>query len=370
MIILQADQRDLLLPLLAGIGEVPPWQTFMTSLVARTQTRLAFLVTQPTNAPKGQAPIVQRFVAPQTNADEGLEFGQLTSLGLRGLERLRPGRVYSLDEMLDFDDQKRLEWQRTYLERFGVSHARWLRVSADVADAWFVLTRDREDFSASTMALVSSLAPHFAAALRAQVKLSEEQQRADLAQHCLARLGIGQLGLDRSGRVLVADKQAETMLTIIEEGSSGRGRRRLALSPEVMRNFEEACADVSDGPEGGIATVVLDGVDETFLLLRKPDVSESQSIATLQVIGIVRAPMKLSERPAKAAMASLYGLSEREAALACGIANGGKITEVGADLRLTRETSRNYSKRIYEKTGTSSQADLVRKLLGGLPPLA
>ncbi|MET0587942.1 MAG: LuxR family transcriptional regulator, partial [Novosphingobium sp.] len=42
----------------------------------------------------------------------------------------------------------------------------------------------------------------------------------------------------------------------------------------------------------------------------------------------------------------------------------------GAELQLTQETARNYSKRIYAKTGANGQADLVRLMLTGLAPFA
>ncbi len=44
--------------------------------------------------------------------------------------------------------------------------------------------------------------------------------------------------------------------------------------------------------------------------------------------------------------------------------------EAGLALGLTVETTRNYSKRIYGKTGATGQADLVRLILSGLAPLA
>ena len=69
-------------------------------------------------------------------------------------------------------------------------------------------------------------------------------------------------------------------------------------------------------------------------------------------------------------LARLYGLSPREAALAEAISRGVPLIEAGQSLRLTPETTRNYSKRIYAKTGTSGQADLVRLVLEGLAPLA
>ena len=69
-------------------------------------------------------------------------------------------------------------------------------------------------------------------------------------------------------------------------------------------------------------------------------------------------------------IAGTLGLSAREAALAEALSRGVPLVEAGKALSLTAETTRNYSKRIYAKTGTKGQADLVQLVLKGLAPLA
>ena len=46
------------------------------------------------------------------------------------------------------------------------------------------------------------------------------------------------------------------------------------------------------------------------------------------------------------------------------------MREAAADLGLTVETARNYSKKIYAKTGARGQAELVRNILTGVLALA
>ena len=68
-------------------------------------------------------------------------------------------------------------------------------------------------------------------------------------------------------------------------------------------------------------------------------------------------------------LARELALTPREAALAACLAAGRSLVEAAHELNLTEETARNYSKRIFAKTGTTGQADLVRRSLGGLAPL-
>jgi DNA-binding NarL/FixJ family response regulator len=59
--------------------------------------------------------------------------------------------------------------------------------------------------------------------------------------------------------------------------------------------------------------------------------------------------------------ARLTGLPRREAEFAVALARGASIAEAAAELGLTIETARNYSKQVYAKLGLRGQADLVRR---------
>lgn len=75
-------------------------------------------------------------------------------------------------------------------------------------------------------------------------------------------------------------------------------------------------------------------------------------------------------RPRSARLLRSTACPPAEAALAHGLTTGESIVEAGERLGLTAETARNYSKRIYGKTGTTGQVDLVRLILSGLVPLS
>ena len=66
----------------------------------------------------------------------------------------------------------------------------------------------------------------------------------------------------------------------------------------------------------------------------------------------------------------LFGLTGSEARLALAMSQGKTIAEAAAQLNLTVETARNYSKRIYAKTDTRGHADLVRILLASVVALS
>ncbi len=369
-----ADQRELYLPLIEGIHETPPFGLFMHNLVARTGARRAFLILTLANAAPDQEPVVIPVSAPRAHAEPPIDFRRLDALRLHPHGALRPGRVYALDEMLDYDDRAQLALQRAALEEMGIRHARWLRVSAGgAADAWLVLVRLREDFSASDVALLSEVAPHLSAALRTLVALIGQRLQAALAQATLEKIGIGQIALDAEGRVMAVDRLAESLLNFLPDPVARAGRR-LQVLPEVARQIEAACAALAQAlarGEGEASRVVrIDPRRQIDLLLRPADLALDDPAARPAVIGTLRQSPPEETLAGTGVLRALHGLSAQEAALALALSRGEPLIEAGLALGLTAETTRNYSKRIYSKTGASGQADLVRIVLNGLAPLA
>jgi DNA-binding CsgD family transcriptional regulator len=62
----------------------------------------------------------------------------------------------------------------------------------------------------------------------------------------------------------------------------------------------------------------------------------------------------------------LYGLSERESEVAHAVVTGRTLAEIARSLHVDKETVRSHLKRVFEKTHTSRQAELVRLLSIGL----
>ncbi len=59
----------------------------------------------------------------------------------------------------------------------------------------------------------------------------------------------------------------------------------------------------------------------------------------------------------------LYGLTPSQARLADRLATGLTLSEAAGQLGITTASARQYLKVIFQKTGTGSQAQLVRKVL-------
>ena len=358
MALTSLDERDLLIPLAEGIRQDPMWDTFLARLRQRTQATWACLLVR--MVPTAHLPPITRVAAERPGLPDP-DFEALSDLGLIPYAALRPGRVYALEEMLDFSQEGLADRQRTALKAAGIAHARFIRVASRAQNsAWIVLLSERRPFDAEDSALLSALAPHFAVALDTLGELGACSLRRAMAEQALGLLGIGQVALDREGRVVLADELAREVL-------DAQPGARLVSAPAPAAELAAACAELARSPASARRVARLDPSRGIDLLLRPLPAPMGSAVAA---IGTIRLPQPRQSRARSEVLASLLSLSAREAALAEAMSRGATILEAGEALRLTPETARNYSKRAYAKAGVTGQADLVRKVLTGLAPLA
>jgi DNA-binding CsgD family transcriptional regulator len=347
-----------------GIDEEPLWDTFLHRLLARTRAQRLHLFIRPggmTGTPR-----VRRTIRTHgyTRPAGFFDLDTFSEAGLLPYATLRPHRVYSLEETTLPESPEAIRRQRAVLDAASVAHARFIRVVArGDHNAWIVLLHDRLDFGAGDSALLSSLAPHFAQAMAMLMEMRALRLRATIAEDALALIGVGQAILDADGRIVLADSIAQEELDI---QSTGRAQIRAGAAQALST----ACRELSDAPPTARRTVRFDDRLGRDILLRRAPVNVGAALSGGYSVGLVRKPQRENATSAARVAAATLGLSTREAALAEAISQGSTILEAGAELQLTPETARNYSKRIYAKTGATGQADLVRLLLTGLSPFA
>ena len=220
MAMIPGDERELLLPLYAGLHERPVWTTFLARLRARTgATRTVLII----GAPDQTA----RAVIHQSPAHSPESLESLVAALPLPMNAMRPGRVYALDESpvppSPTPDQPR------------IAYGRLLRIApAEDLHAWLFLLHDRADFAAADSALLSGLAPHLSVAIETALRLDLLSLRAEMAEDALALLGIAQAALNADGQVIAgtlpATDGAPRALTAPLARAFGAARHKAARS--------------------------------------------------------------------------------------------------------------------------------------------
>ncbi|SFR92223.1 helix-turn-helix transcriptional regulator [Sphingomonas jatrophae] len=338
MTLSRSDEIDLLTVLHDGVHEEPRWATFLGRMLRRTRADHVSLIVAQGDTPIHRA---AQWFAGRDVRSQADRLDHLAGLDPTPYHRLRPGRVYAATEMMDPQDAGHSRFQRDYLERIGIRFGRFMRITErGGGSAWLSVTRTADDFSAADSALLSSLAPHLSIALRTLAELDRARFRAAVADDALRRAGVGWTALDREARPL--DRG----------GSAPPGERPLGQLPAAL---PMAVQGAGDPP--------LD-------LLAVPVPERPLAASTMPtVVALTRVAPMLGEGAADA-LVRLFALSAGEARLAVRLAEGESLADAATALGLTIETARNYSKRLYAKTATRGQADLVRLVLTSVASLA
>jgi DNA-binding CsgD family transcriptional regulator len=340
MVLTRTDENELLTALYAGVFDAPPWGLFLARLRAKTDADICRIWLRP----GGDTASAWREVQSAASRTAGDRPNDLAPFG-----DLRPGRVYGGAE----------------LGGMVATNGRYMRVSAPGGgDIAISMVRGASDFSARSAALLSDLAPHLSIALRTLTGLERAQLRGSVAAFAHARLAVGWLLLDDRGRILECDGLATEMLaegTAMRQAGDGRLRLPYPKADALLDMIMRSPGLLAEGPRAAW----LDLTPPVQIVFMAPSPDKPPSLAPPACLALIR-PVARPDGSQWRMLSDLFGLTRSESALALGMANGEGIVGAGAGLGLTVETARNYSKRIYAKTGARGQADLVRIIMAGV----
>ncbi|MGH8503805.1 MAG: PAS domain-containing protein [Gammaproteobacteria bacterium] len=227
----------------------------------------------------------------------------------------------------------------------------------------------REAYTNRDRAFLKALLPCFRIALKSNNYLWQ----LAILRNMVDSLPVGVIAVDKTGKVLVANQAA------IQELDRGRGllmrgSQLHASAPNTdtrLRTAIIAAAGNAGHPgdtlivrRGGHLAPIWIVVAPLGRTLRKV-VGQEHQVALI----FLSLPERLN-RPLVTTLKTCYGLTPSEEKLALLIFEGQRLTDAAAHLGVSLNTARTHMKRIYTKTKTKHQSELVRVLLTGpLGPL-
>ncbi|MCJ2181641.1 helix-turn-helix transcriptional regulator [Novosphingobium sp. 1949] len=360
MALASGTETDLLLPLFGAMRENPRFATFLERLRRRTEARyVALLVRQG----ESQDAATQTYFAGEDLHRRAQDAGipDLFALDRAHYDSLRPGRVYAISELIDHDPLARSQ-RRQQMAALGLADERIVRVLAERDfNVWLVLARGAPCRAADS-ALLSSLAPYIAEALRTIRALDHEARQAAISLTGLARAGNGWMAFERDARLAAIGPQAAQWWEAQGHPPPRPGERLLGLPRAAERTLLAAAEAMTDDPALPPRPMLLSEeprVEALLLPLESHGANERPLTMALFTLPRTASP------EARERLQTIHALPRREAELALRLAEGLTIAEAAEAMGLTVETARNYSKRIYAKLGVSGKAQLVRLVLQG-----
>lgn len=332
-----------------GMFQTPLWDGFLHRLRAITGAQMAMLAIRP----QGQTDVAELV------AGEG-PAGVVRRLMAR--HAMREGRGYALDDLFDMTEPHDRAQARETLHAARITSVRAVRVTeASGVDGWLACAGGRS-LGSSAGALLLGLAPHLRIALRNFAALEHERFRSAVTGEGFNRLNIAWLTLDAQGRIVESTQNMEQMFQWGTLLRRGRYDRLVPASPAIDRQLTGYVKQAAAGQVVRPLAVNL-SQDPWFDMLVAPLQGETISGHRSAAVIIYVSGDRRSQADRCEQLVDLFGLLPSEARLAWLLAQATSISEAAETLGITVETARNYSKKIYAKTGARGHAELVRVIM-------
>jgi DNA-binding CsgD family transcriptional regulator len=225
-------------------------------------------------------------------------------------------------------------------------------------------------FQPSDMRLLALLLPHLQRAMQTRIQLAASNIGPDAAVETLDRLDQGVLIVDAEARVAHANRAAEAMLAkgdVLSIDLSGGGRHLRTATPGQTRALRRLIGQASDaarpdGPCGGVLRLLSDGGGMLIASVTPLNATVTWNTVQRPAVLVLLTSADQDTVPSPEHLRALFDLTPAEAAVARRIVLGDGIQAAARTLRITPATVHTHLSRIFDKTETSPQAELVRLL--------
>lgn len=339
------------------------WEVFLDRLCALTGGCAASLNVHalPTQEPEL---IVERGTDPAYSASYVRTYARINPLFEASLLYHPAGEVRTLYDAVDLADYHRTRFYREWVAPQGWGD--WLGamlIRSQSRLSLLAIARKEQDgpYGRQQVELVRLLMPHLQRAILLGRLLDDHSiERSGLAA-VVSRMKIAALLVEPSGRIAHANPPGEAM---IAEGAILRERAG-TLSPadtEVRRQLSLVLAGASGG-EPMLSAV--DGAAGRRLVYMIPPSRESGGLA----IVLVTVPEPDLPLPGRV-LAEAFGLTPGELRVLIPFLGGRTLAEIADDIGVTRRTVKAHLQKLFEKTGTTRQPELMREVMRLVPPIA
>jgi len=368
MLISGFEQTNLVTAIHQGPLETPIWSSFLRQLREQSAADIAMLILRRGD---GEALQLSKSKAGGGNSEQ---YDLCNRAGFSTNDpvpfaALRPERVYTLQEFVSHSSAGQSAGGNSCIIPPEYRHARIIRIPEPSGySAWLITLRQRHDFAGADSARLTAAAPHFAIALRSFAAIERERLRMQISNQATESLNFGWITLDQDGFILDSDQQAERLLTDAQAVRRSAQGKFQPMSRDAQGQLARMLGNAAAGKPIAASAVHLGEEPWLDMLITPPRpsmVNDSKNVALIAYIHGDTQPRR--ERVEQ--ISGLFGLTVQEARLALALSRGRSIAESAADLNISVHTARLYSKRIYAKTGTRGQADLVRLILSSIMAL-
>lgn len=367
--------RDELIGLITRIYEAAAdqnrWPVFLEKLAELFAARTTTLLLQNLQQPQGNVAFAVR-TDPALVREYEEHYSKVTVWSTRGRHLMTQGNVVTGEMVCSASDVRRSEYSE-YLGKLGVFHGYGAVIQRDNALASMLVSLRPArvgPFERNDVEILQILMPHLQQAVQIHRRLAGSQIVERGSLEALNRSALGIVLLDADGRIIFVNRTGEAILQRQDGLSIERGELRAANVSDTgaLRGFLANAARQAEGASlraNGILAIGRPSLRAPYAVMATPFPALSAALPGLTTSAIavfIRDPdaaWKIDED----ILQTIYGLTGVEVRVATRLATGRSVDQIATEMGLTPGTTRWYLKRLFEKTGTRGQPDLVRVVL-------
>jgi DNA-binding CsgD family transcriptional regulator len=281
----------------------------------------------------------------------------------RGLA-LPNGAIYQFKDIMPRADFERTTMYREWFGPQRLNHmlaANAAKNAGGSAGICFYRDSGRGPFGSDEARLLQALMPHLQRSVALNLRLGRIRMERDNAVAMLNHCDYAAILVDLNARVLFANASAEAML---RDGSGllMRGGRLASRVAAITEELRALIAGNDDDISGGLLALPRrDGRTLTALVL--PLRAETAWVAQRPAAIVFVKDPPSGMLPSRDDIQKLFCLTPAQAAVAREVLHGDGLDAAARRLGIAHSTARTHLLEVFQKTGTSRQAELVRVLL-------
>jgi len=286
-----------------------------------------------------------------------------------GTHLLQPGSVRTSHIMCSRQVLLASEWYADYCRPLAISQGIGATIHKDsvlTSNVAIFAGDERTPFGGEDIAFLKALMPHMQRALKVHLHVAEADLRKKEFVEAMEPLAVGVILVAANGQILFANRMARALFRKRDALIADRNGLRAVRSHDstVIRTLIAAAAKTFSGQArkaGGTLKIQRPKGRSPIEVMVSPIARDQRfGVAQCAVAALyVTDPESIPERP-ETELARLHGLTPAEAHVATLIARGRSGRQVADELAISYNTVKSHLKKIFAKTGTRRQGELIR----------
>ena len=310
--------------------------------------------------------------APPEALKEYTDYYHSVSPFFETIVKLRPGEYFSRIESYPDEQLEKTEFYQDFLRKHDIFQIEYHPLF-DMPDLKggisFTRPKSNPNICRDERRILNFLLPHIQRAFQLYLMIAEANSAKSRFTEALSRLSESVIILDRSARAVFLNAAAETIVgekdgleiggNMIVSTSSRRESKAFKAALEAV--FVDDLEKISN--PGGMMQISRPSGRRSLQLLFLPfSEPEFKSHPSPQLAMILLYDPEHRAQPAEAVLSQLYDLTPAEAQIGIMLARGESISAAAEQLAVTTNTARTHLKRIFSKTDTNRQSELISLL--------